>query len=179
MIRRQDGHVLFFANYCCVGQRSSGGLRPLAVRPAPVTPPRLSRASDVQKEKPLLFTCVRRATLPETLGEMWKKKEKEEEKEEDGKLILMLSNRLGVDVFEIPLQKKKRVGAVQREKFLSRETHLAAGWPSVACAGPQRRRARQMATPLPGWACLSGLVVGGVIGGAGVAPALRLGRHPL
>lgn len=108
MIRRQDGHVLFFANYCCVGQRSSGGLRPLAVRPAPVTPPRLSRASDVQKEKPLLFTCVRRATLPETLGEMWKKKEKEEEKEEDGKLILMLSNRLGVDVFEIPLQKKKK-----------------------------------------------------------------------
>lgn len=96
----------------------------------------------MQEEKPLLFTCVRRASLPETVGEMWKKKkEKEEEKEEEGKLILMLGNRLGVDVFEIPLQKKKkkkRVGALQRERFLSRETHLAAGWPSVACAGPQK-----------------------------------------
>lgn len=74
----------------------------------------------MQEEKPLLFTCVRRASLPETVGEMWKKKkkEKEGEKEEDGKLILMLGNRLRVDVFEIPLQKKKkRVGALQREKI--------------------------------------------------------------
>lgn len=44
----------------------------------------------------------------------------------------MLSNRLRVDVFEIPLHKKKMVGSLQREKFLSRQTHLAAGWPSVS-----------------------------------------------
>lgn len=45
----------------------------------------------------------------------------------------MLSNWLRVDVFEILLQKKEKkiVGSLQPEKFLSRQTHLAVGWPSV------------------------------------------------
>lgn len=61
-IWRQKGHLL--SNNWRVDQRLSRGLCPLCFRAAPIMPPRLSRASDVQKEKPLLFTCVRRATLP-------------------------------------------------------------------------------------------------------------------
>lgn len=61
----------------------------------------------------------------------------EEEKEEDGKLILMLSNWLRVDVFEIPLQRKKKwLDRCSGKNSSAAKTHLAAGWlagwPSVS-----------------------------------------------
>lgn len=93
----------------------------------------------------------------------------EEEKEEDGKLILMLSKWLRVDVFEIPLRKKKRLDHCSRK-------NSSAGrrcW----CAGPQRRPARQIVASVPWsgvfvWTC-------GWRRDRGARVALQLSRHPL
>lgn len=95
----------------------------------------------------------------------------EEEKEEDGKLILMLSNWLRVDVFEIPLQRKKKWldRCSGKNSSAAKPILLLAGWPAVGVGAQVHRGQRRIRwrRRYLGWACSSGLVVGGVIGASG------------